>query len=127
MCGQWPRLPIHIVFPTHEVMGTLRPVDSYVADLITALRKAFKVPQNITQTEALRQKWRYDQKALTVTLNKGDVVLMRNDQFVGKRKQKTTGVMRYTPCATKSMWMSPCTSSKISEVKGKPFTKIESS
>ena len=42
----------------------------------------------MTQTEALRQKWRYDQKVSTVTLNKGDVVLMRNDQFVGKRKLK---------------------------------------
>ena len=69
-------------------MGTLRLVDSYVADLITALKKAFKVAQNMTQMEALRQKRRYDQKALTVTLNKGDVVLMRNDQFVGKRKLK---------------------------------------
>ena len=76
------------MFPTHEVMGTLRPVDSYVADLITALRKAFEVAQNMTQTEALRQKRRYDQKASTVTPNKGDVVLMRNDQFVGKRKLK---------------------------------------
>ena len=69
-------------------MGTLRPVDSYVADLITALRKAFEVAQNMTQMEALRQKRRYDQKALTVTLNKGDVVLMRNGQFVRKRKLK---------------------------------------
>ena len=42
----------------------------------------------MTQTEALRQKWRYDQKASTVTLTKGDVVLLRNDQFVGKRKLK---------------------------------------
>ena len=74
------------MFPTHEIMGNLRPVDSYVADLITALKKAFEVAQNMTQTEALRQKRRYDQKALTVTLNKGDVVLMRNNQFVGKRK-----------------------------------------
>ena len=66
-------------------MGTLRPVDSYVADLITLLRKAFKVARNMTQMEALRQKRRYDRKASTVALNKGDVVLMRNDQFVGKR------------------------------------------
>ena len=76
------------MFSTHEVIGTLRPVDSYVAELITALRKAFEVAQNMTQTEALRQKWRYDQKVLTVTLNKGDVVLIRNNQFVGKRKLK---------------------------------------
>ena len=30
----------------------------------------------------------YDQKASTVMLNKGDVVLVRNDRFVGKRKLK---------------------------------------
>ena len=35
MFGQWPRLPIDFVFPRHEVMGTLRPVDSYVAELKT--------------------------------------------------------------------------------------------
>ena len=69
-------------------MGILRPVDSYVADLITALKKSFKVAQNMTQTEALRQKRRYDLKASAITLNKGDVLLMRNDQFVGKRKLK---------------------------------------
>ena len=76
------------MFPTHEVMGTLRPVDSYVADLITALKKAFSVAQNMTQMEALRQKRRYDQKTLTVTLNKEDAVLVRNNQFVEKRKLK---------------------------------------
>ena len=42
----------------------------------------------MTQTEALRQKWQYDWKTSTVTLNKGDVVLVRNNQFVGKRKLK---------------------------------------
>ena len=83
----------------HEGMGILRPVDSYVADLITALKKAFKVAQKMTQMEAWRQKRRYDQKALTVTLNKGDVVLVRNDQFVGKRKLKDFwGDEVYTMC-----------------------------
>ena len=53
----------------------------------------------MTQMKALRQKWRYDQKALTVTLNKGDVVLIRNDQFVGKRKLKDHwGDEVYTVC-----------------------------
>ena len=74
-------------------------MDSYVAYLITALRKAFEVAQNMTQMKALRQKRRYDQKALIVTLNKGDVVLMRNDQFVGKRKLKDHwGDEVYTVC-----------------------------
>ena len=52
MFGRWPRLPVDFMFPTHEVMGTLRPVDSYVAELITALRKPFEVAQNMTQMEA---------------------------------------------------------------------------
>ena len=56
MFGWWPRLSIDFVFPMHEVMGTLRPVDNYVAELISALRKAFEVAQNMTQMEALRQK-----------------------------------------------------------------------
>ena len=80
-------------------MGTLRPVDNYVAELISVLRKAFEVACNMTQMEALRQKWRYDQKLLTVTLNKKDVVLVRNDQFVGKRKLKDHwGDEVYTMC-----------------------------
>ena len=80
-------------------MGILRPVDNYVAELISALRKAFEVTCNMTQMEALRQKWRYDRKALTVTLNKGDVVLVRNGQFVGKRKLKDHwGDEVYTVC-----------------------------
>ena len=40
--GQQPRLPINFVFLTHEVMGTLRPVDNYVAELISALRKSLQ-------------------------------------------------------------------------------------
>ena len=56
MFGRWPRLPIDFVFPTHEVMGTLRLVDIYAAELISALRKAFEVTQNMTKMEALRQK-----------------------------------------------------------------------
>ena len=88
------------MFPTHEVMGTLRTVDNYVIKLISALRKAFEVAHNMSQKEALRQKWRYDQKALTVTLNKGDVVLVRNDQVVGKCKLKDQwGDKVYTVCS----------------------------
>ena len=90
-------MPIDFVFPTHEVVD--RPVDSYVAELISALRKAFEVACNMTQMEALRQKWRYDWKASTVTLNKGDVILVRIDQFVGKRKLKDHwGDLVYTVC-----------------------------
>ena len=87
-------------------MGTLRPIDNYVTELISALRKASKVAHNMTQIEALRQKWRYDRKALTVTLNKGDIVLVRNDQFVGKRKLKDHwGDEVYTVCDQVNMYV----------------------
>ena len=42
MFRQWSRLPIDFLFPTHEVMGTLRPVDNYVIELISALKKPSK-------------------------------------------------------------------------------------
>ena len=90
-------------------MGTIRPVDSYVADLITALRKAIEVAQNMTQMEALRQKRRHDQKVLTVTLNKGDAVVMRNDKSVGKRKLKDHwGDEVYTVCNQVDMDVPMC-------------------
>ena len=110
-----------------EVMGTLKPVDSYVADLIAALRKAFKVARNMTQTEALRQKRRYDQKASTVTLNKGDAVLVRNDQFVGKRKLKDCWGDEVYTVQPGRCGCACVHHQKSVEVKGKPFTEIDSS
>ena len=71
MFRQQLKLPIDFKFPTHEVMGTLTPVDNYVAELISALRKAFEVAQNMIQMEALRQKWRYDPKSLDSNTEQG--------------------------------------------------------
>ena len=56
MFGQRPRLPIDFLFPTNEVMGRMKPIDAYVAELISTLRKAFDIAQGITQEEAARQK-----------------------------------------------------------------------
>ena len=56
MFGWRPRLPIDFLFPTHEVMGKMKPIDAYVAELIGTLRKAFKIARGITQEEATRQK-----------------------------------------------------------------------
>ena len=39
MFGQSPRLPIDFLFPTHAVMGKVKPIDAYVAELIGTLRK----------------------------------------------------------------------------------------
>ena len=56
MFGQRPRLPIDFLFPTHEVMGKVKPIDAFVAELIGTLRKAFEIARGITQEEAARQK-----------------------------------------------------------------------
>ena len=81
----------------------------------------------MTQMEALRQKRRYDQKASTVMLNKGDLILVKNDQFVGKRKLKDHwGDEVYTVCNQVDMNV-PMYVIENSEVEGKPFTKIDSS
>ena len=56
MFGQRPRLPIVYLFPTHGVMGQMKPIDAYVVELICTLRKAFNIARGITQEEAARQK-----------------------------------------------------------------------
>ena len=88
MFGQRLRLPIDFLFPKHEVMGKVKPIDVYVAELIGTLRKAFEIAQDITQEEAAWQKQYYDHKASSVTLNVGDVVLVCNDHHIGCQKLK---------------------------------------
>ena len=56
MFGQRPRLPIDFCSPTHEVMGKMKPIDAYVAELIGTLKKAFKIARGNTQEEVARQK-----------------------------------------------------------------------
>ena len=76
------------MFPTHEVMGKVKPIDAYVVELIGTLRKAFKIARGITQEEAAREKRYYDNKASSVTLNTGYVVLVHNDHHIGWWKLK---------------------------------------
>ena len=64
------------MFPTHEVMGKVKPIDAYVVELIGTLRKAFGIARGITQEEAARQKRYYDCKASSLTLNIEDMVLV---------------------------------------------------
>ena len=74
MFSHQPRLPIDFLCPTHEVMGRVKLMDAYVAELIGMLRKAFEIAQGITQEEAARQMRYYDRKASSVTLNVGYIV-----------------------------------------------------
>ena len=52
------------------------------------LKEAFAVARHLTSQEAARQRRYYDHKAGAVALQPGDVVMVRADGFVGKRKVK---------------------------------------
>ena len=52
------------------------------------LKEAFEVARRLTYEEATKQRRYYDRRAGAVTLQPGDVVMVRTDSFVGKRKVK---------------------------------------
>ena len=56
MFGLRPTLPTDFSFPTHEVMGKMKPIDAYIVELIGTLRKTFEIVRGITLKEAARQR-----------------------------------------------------------------------
>ena len=52
------------------------------------LKEAFEVARRLAYEEATKQRRYYDRRAGAVTLQPGDVVMVRTDGFVGKRKVK---------------------------------------
>ena len=92
--GQWPRLPVHFVFPTvgsnkapmREVAA--RSVDVYIASVRDRLRSTLWEAQAQSTTEAHQQKQYYDRKMGAVNLKPGDLVLVKGDAWKGKRKIK---------------------------------------
>ena len=59
-----------------------------VAAMQRRLKEAFTVARCLTSEEVARQCCYYDRKAGAVALQPGDVVMVRTDGFVGKRKVK---------------------------------------
>ena len=52
------------------------------------LKEAFAMARQLTSEEAARQQHHYDCRAWAITLQPGDIVMVRTDRFVGKRKVK---------------------------------------
>ena len=52
------------------------------------LKEAFAMARQLTSEEAARQQCHYDRQAGAITLQPGDVVMVRTNRFVGKRKVK---------------------------------------
>ena len=65
-----------------------RSVDMYIASVRDRLRSTLQEVQAQSTMEAHQQKWYYDRKIGTVKLKPGDLVLVKEDAWKGKRKIK---------------------------------------
>ena len=61
-------------------------MDKYIAAVQDHLRAALQEAQDQSTAEAQRQKSYYDQKIGTIGLKPGNLVLVKEDAFQGKRK-----------------------------------------
>ena len=86
--GRRPRIPVDYLFPTlHDSPHQTKMVVSVTA-MQKRLKEAFAVARRLTSEEAAKQYCYYNRKAGAVALQPGDVVMVRTDGFVGKRKVK---------------------------------------
>ena len=63
---------------------TASKMEVSVATMQKRLKEAFEVARHLTYEEATKQRRYYDRRAGAVTLQPGDVVMVRTDGFVGK-------------------------------------------
>ena len=86
--GRRPRIPVDFQFPTHRDLPHTTSLARSVVTMQERLKEAFEVARQLTCEEAARQRRYYDKTAGAVSLQPGDVVMVRTDQFMGKRKVK---------------------------------------
>ena len=86
--GRRPRIPVDYLFPTLCDSPHQTKMEVSVAAMEKRLKEAFTVARRLTSEEVARQCRYYDRKAGAVALQPGDVVMVRTDGFVGKRKVK---------------------------------------
>ena len=89
-----PRLPVDFVFPTIGSSeapmrkASTKHVDAYVASVWDRLRTTLWEAQAQSMAEAHCQKWYYDRKIGAVNLKPGNLVLVKEVAFKGKKKIK---------------------------------------
>ena len=86
--GRRPRIPVDYLFPTLRDSPHQTKMEVSVAAMKKRLKEAFTVARHLTSEEVARQCRYYDHKAGAVALQPGDIVMVRTDGFVGKRKVK---------------------------------------
>ena len=86
--GRKSMMPVNCLFPTPRDSPHQAKMEVSVAVMQKRLKEAFTVARRLTSQEAARQRCYYDRKAGAVALQPGDIVMVRTDGFVGKRKVK---------------------------------------
>ena len=86
--GRRPRIPVDYLFPTLHDSPHQTKMEVSVAAMQKRLKGAFAVARCLTSEEAAKQCRYYDCKAGAVALQPGDIVMVRTNGFVGKRKVK---------------------------------------
>ena len=86
--GRRLRIPVDYLFPTLRDSPHQTKMEVSVVAMQKRLKEAFAVARHLTSEEAAKQCCYFDRKAGAVALQPGDVVMVRTDGFVGKRKVK---------------------------------------
>ena len=86
--GRRSRIPVDYLFPTLRDSPHQTKMEVSVVAMQKRLKEAFAVARCLTSEEAAKQRHYYDRKTGAVALQPGDVVMVRTDGFVGKRKVK---------------------------------------
>ena len=86
--GRRSRIPVDYLFPTLHDLPHQTKMKVSVEAMQKRLKEAFAVARCLTSEEAAKQCHYYDRKAGAVALQPWDVVMVRTDGFVGKRKVK---------------------------------------
>ena len=86
MFGQRPRLPVDYYFLTMSTFEHSCHVPAYMTEVRRRFKEGYAEAHLQTNSKAEKQKWYYDRATSTAQLVPGDVVLMKNDAYQGKRK-----------------------------------------
>ena len=86
--GRRPRIPVDYLFSTLHDSPHQTKMEVSVVAMQKKLKEAFAVARCLISEEAAKQCCYYDGKAGAVALQRGDIVMVHTDGFVGKWKVK---------------------------------------
>ena len=81
-------MAVDFYFLTERGAERHKHVNEYIANLLYHLREVYKEAQDQSMVEAQGQKWYYDRWINAISLEPGNLVLVKVDSYQGKRKIK---------------------------------------